>query len=55
MGHKKVPSIAGCPLNGVTYLPFPESAFPNNGMKLGIKSIMFSLPALLVLQVSFLM
>ena len=27
--------------------PVPESAVPNNGVKLGIESIMFSLPTLI--------
>ena len=32
---------------GATYLPISESAFPNDGIKLEIKSIMFSLPMIL--------
>ena len=34
-------------------MPIPESAVPNDGIKLGIKYIMFNLPTLPVLRVSF--
>ena len=39
--------------HGVKYLPIPKSAVPNDGITLGIKSHVFSLPTLPVLQVSF--
>ena len=45
--------ISQCVIHGVTNLPTPESAVPNNGIHLGIDSIIFNLSTLPVLCVLF--